>query len=30
MHFSQIVEVRGHLMDSGVLARVLDDVLEYG
>ena len=30
MHFSQIVEIRGHLMDSGVLARVLDDVLEYG
>ena len=27
---SETVEVRGHLMDSGVLARVLDDVLEYG
>ena len=30
MHFSQIVEIRGHLMDSGVLAKVLDDVMEYG
>jgi lysine-ketoglutarate reductase/saccharopine dehydrogenase-like protein (TIGR00300 family) len=27
---NETVEVRGHLMDSGVLARVLDDVLEYG
>ena len=26
----ETVEVSGHLMDSGVLARVLDDVLEYG
>jgi lysine-ketoglutarate reductase/saccharopine dehydrogenase-like protein (TIGR00300 family) len=26
----EIVEISGHLMDSGVLARVLDDVLEYG
>jgi lysine-ketoglutarate reductase/saccharopine dehydrogenase-like protein (TIGR00300 family) len=24
------VEIGGHLMDSGVLARVLDDVLDYG
>ncbi len=24
------VEISGHLMDTGVLARVLDDVLEYG
>src|SRR5262249_57901071 len=23
-------EIRGHVMDTGVLARVLDDVLEYG
>ncbi|MGB9377810.1 MAG: TIGR00300 family protein [Mycobacteriales bacterium] len=30
MHFSEQVDIRGHLMDSGVLARVLDDVLEYG
>lgn len=30
MEFSETVEVSGHLMDSGVLARVLDDVLEYG
>jgi lysine-ketoglutarate reductase/saccharopine dehydrogenase-like protein (TIGR00300 family) len=27
---SENVEIAGHLMDSGVLARVLDDVLEYG
>jgi lysine-ketoglutarate reductase/saccharopine dehydrogenase-like protein (TIGR00300 family) len=27
---SETVEIRGHLMDSGVLAKVLDDVLEYG
>jgi len=27
---SETVEITGHLMDSGVLARVLDDVLEYG
>jgi lysine-ketoglutarate reductase/saccharopine dehydrogenase-like protein (TIGR00300 family) len=27
---SETVEVSGHLMDSGVLARVLDDVLNYG
>jgi lysine-ketoglutarate reductase/saccharopine dehydrogenase-like protein (TIGR00300 family) len=26
----ETVEIRGHLMDSGVLARVLDDVLGYG
>lgn len=30
MQFTETVEIRGHLMDSGVLARVLDDVLEYG
>ena len=29
MH-TETVEIRGHLMDTGVLARVLDDVLEYG
>ena len=29
MHHSEAVEIAGHLMDSGVLARVLDDVLEY-
>ena len=29
MH-SETVEVRGHLIDSGVLSRVLDDILEYG
>jgi lysine-ketoglutarate reductase/saccharopine dehydrogenase-like protein (TIGR00300 family) len=28
--FEETVEARGHLLDSGVLARVLDDVLEYG
>jgi lysine-ketoglutarate reductase/saccharopine dehydrogenase-like protein (TIGR00300 family) len=27
---SETVEIAGHLMDSGVLARVLDDVLDYG
>jgi lysine-ketoglutarate reductase/saccharopine dehydrogenase-like protein (TIGR00300 family) len=27
---SETVEISGHLMDSGVLARILDDVLEYG
>jgi lysine-ketoglutarate reductase/saccharopine dehydrogenase-like protein (TIGR00300 family) len=27
---SETVELSGHLMDSGVLARVLDDVLDYG
>ena len=29
MH-SETVEVRGHLIDSGVLSRVLNDILEYG
>ncbi|MGH8970456.1 MAG: TIGR00300 family protein [Actinomycetes bacterium] len=27
---SETVEVRGHLIDSGILTRVLDDILEYG
>src|SRR4051794_18503722 len=27
---SESVEVTGHLMDTGLLARVLDDVLGYG
>ena len=27
---SETVEIRGHLVDSGALTRVLDDVLEYG
>lgn len=30
MAVSEVVETSGHLMDTGVLARVLDDVLEYG
>ena len=30
MRFHEKVEVHGHLMDTGVLARVLDDVLDYG
>jgi len=30
VQFSESVEVHGHLMDSGILARVLDDVLGYG
>ena len=29
MH-SETVEVRGHLIDSGTLSRLLDDILEYG
>jgi lysine-ketoglutarate reductase/saccharopine dehydrogenase-like protein (TIGR00300 family) len=27
---TETVEISGHLLDTGVLARVLDDVLEYG
>ncbi|MGH3448060.1 MAG: TIGR00300 family protein, partial [Nocardioidaceae bacterium] len=27
---SETVEITGHLMDSGILSRVLDDVREYG
>jgi lysine-ketoglutarate reductase/saccharopine dehydrogenase-like protein (TIGR00300 family) len=30
VEYSETVEISGHLMDTGVLARVLDDVLEYG
>ena len=30
MSSSEVIETRGHLMDSGVLAHVLDDVLAYG
>lgn len=30
MTASEVLETRGHLMDSGVLAKVLDDVLSYG
>jgi lysine-ketoglutarate reductase/saccharopine dehydrogenase-like protein (TIGR00300 family) len=30
MMVSETVEITGHLMDSGVLAKVLDDVLDYG
>ncbi len=30
MTVSETLETRGHLMDSGVLARVLEDVLSYG
>lgn len=30
MQVTESVEITGHLMDSGVLARVLDDVLDYG
>jgi lysine-ketoglutarate reductase/saccharopine dehydrogenase-like protein (TIGR00300 family) len=29
-HVTETVEIRGHLMDSGILARVLDDVIDYG
>jgi hypothetical protein len=27
---SETVEIRGHLLDSGVLSRVLDEVRDYG
>ena len=30
MKLTETVEITGHLLDTGVLARVLDDVLEYG
>jgi hypothetical protein len=30
MSVSETVEVAGHLMDSGILGRILDDVREYG
>ena len=30
MSVSENVEITGHLMDSGVLSRVLDDIREYG
>lgn len=30
MRFDETVEIHGHLMDSGVLARILDDVIDYG
>ena len=30
MQHSETVAISGHLMDSGALARILDDVLEYG
>ncbi|MGF7235506.1 MAG: TIGR00300 family protein [Frankia sp.] len=30
MRFHETVEIHGHLMDTGVLANVLDDVLNYG
>jgi lysine-ketoglutarate reductase/saccharopine dehydrogenase-like protein (TIGR00300 family) len=29
-HVSELVEISGHLMDSGILSRVLDDIREYG
>ncbi|MCW2705750.1 MAG: uncharacterized protein JWQ37_3745 [Blastococcus sp.] len=29
-HHAETVTLTGHLMDTGILARVLDDVLEYG
>lgn len=29
MVYSETVEIRGHILDSGTFARVLDDVLEY-
>ncbi|PVG82760.1 TIGR00300 family protein [Nocardioides gansuensis] len=30
MSISETVEVTGHLMDSGILSRILDDIREYG
>ena len=30
MHASETVEITGHLIDTGILSRVLDDVREYG
>ena len=30
MQVSETMELRGHIMDSGVLTRVLDDIREYG
>ena len=27
---TETVEITGHLMDSGILSRVLDDIREYG
>ena len=30
MQHTETVELTGHLMDTGILARVLDDILEYG
>ncbi len=30
MQVNETVEITGHLMDTGTLARILDDVLEYG
>ena len=30
MSVSETVEVTGHLMDSGILSRILDDIREYG
>ena len=30
MSVTETVEITGHLMDSGILTKVLDDVLEYG
>ena len=30
MGSSETVEVTGHLMDSGILSRILDDIRDYG
>jgi lysine-ketoglutarate reductase/saccharopine dehydrogenase-like protein (TIGR00300 family) len=30
VHVSETVEITGHLIDTGILSRVLDDVREYG
>ena len=30
MHVSETVEISGHLIDTGILSLVLDDIREYG
>ena len=30
MHASESVAITGHLIDTGILSRVLDDIREYG
>ena len=30
MQLSETVEIRGHLLDSGALTKILDDIRDYG